>query len=167
MDRLLNLKSKHGARKKTKVVGRGNGSGHGSYSTRGGKGQTARSGSGYKPGFEGGQTPLYRRMPKLKGFNNPNHVSFQVINLDTLNIFEDGTEVDAAKMFEKSLIRSKNKPVKVLGNGELTKKLHIKADNFSKSAVEKLEKSKSTFTQLMKAETKPETVEPKKAAKTK
>ncbi len=152
MDRLLNLKSNVGARHKNKTVGRGNGSGHGSYSTRGGKGQTARSGSGYKPGFEGGQTPLYRRMPKLKGFNNPNHVKFQVVNLDDLNRFADAEEVTAAKLFDAKLIRYKDRPVKVLGEGELTKKVHIKVEKVSKSAQEKIEKAKAKFTELMIAE---------------
>ena len=151
MDRLLNLTSNVGARKKSKTVGRGNGSGHGSYSTRGGKGQTARSGSGYKPGFEGGQTPLYRRLPKLKGFNNPNHISYQVVNVGNLNVFDDNTEVDVVKLFEKNLISNKEKPVKVLGDGELTKKLTIKVDRISQGAKVKIEKAKGTATELMSA----------------
>ncbi len=149
MDRLSTLHSNPGARKKRKTVGRGNASGHGSYSTRGGKGQTARTGSGYKPGFEGGQTPMYRRMPKLKGFNNPNHVSFQVVNVGVLNVFDNGEEINIVRLFEKKLISDKNKPLKVLGDGELTKKLHIKADRFSKSAKMKIEKALGTVTELM------------------
>ena len=149
MSNLLKLHSNPGARKKRKTVGRGNASGHGSSSTRGGKGQTARTGSGYKPGFEGGQTPFYRRMPKLKGFNNPNHISFQAVNVEALNIFENGDEVDIVKLFEKKLISSKNKPLKILGDGELTKKLHVKADRFSKSAKQKIEKIEGKITELM------------------
>ncbi len=149
MDNLSNLHSNPGARKKRKTVGRGNASGHGSYSTRGGKGQTARTGSGYKPGFEGGQTPFYRRMPKLKGFNNPNHVSFQVVNVGDLNSFDNNEEVNIVRLFEKKLISNKNKPVKILGDGELTKKLHIKADRVSKSAKIKIEKAAGTITELM------------------
>lgn len=149
MDRLLNLKSNPGARKKAKNIGRGNGSGHGSSSTKGGKGQTARTGSGYKPGFEGGQTPLYRRVPKLKGFTNPNHVKYQVVNVESLNVFEDNEEVNVVKLFEKKLISHKEKPVKLLGNGDLKKKLSIKVDRVSKSAQEKIEKAKGSFTENM------------------
>lgn len=149
MDRLSTLHSNYGAHKKRKTVGRGNASGHGSSSTRGGKGQTARTGSGYKPGFEGGQTPFYRRMPKLKGFNNPNHVSFQVVNVGALNVFDSDEEVNVVRLFEKKLISNKNKPVKILGDGELTKKLHIKTDRVSKNAKIKIEKASGTATELM------------------
>lgn len=144
MSKLFNLKSKVGARKKPKTVGRGNGSGHGSYSTRGGKGQTARSGSGYKPGFEGGQTPFFRRMPKLKGFLNPNHINYQVVNVGDLNVFEDGEEVTNLKLHAKNLVGSKNRPVKLLGDGELTKKLNVVVDHMTKSAQEKIEKMKGS-----------------------
>lgn len=153
MKNLLELKSNRGARKKKKTVGRGNASGHGSSSTRGGKGQTARSGSGYKPGFEGGQTPLYRKMPKLKGFNNINHITYQVVNVGDLNVFEDGEEVNVIRLFEKKLISKKNKPVKILGEGELKKKLSIKVDRVSSSAKEKIEKIKGNFTELMSKKT--------------
>lgn len=148
MNRLLQLQSNVGARKRKKVVGRGVGSGHGTYATRGGKGQTARTGSGYKPGFEGGQTPLYRKMPKLKGFNNVNHIDYQPVNLENLNVFNDNDEVDAVKLFEHHLIRSKNKPVKVLGTGELKKKLTIKAEKFSASAKEKIAQAKGTAQEI-------------------
>ncbi len=154
MDKLLNLKSKPGARKKRKTVGRGNGSGHGTYSTRGGKGQTARTGSGYKPGFEGGQTPLYRKMPKLKGFNNINHINYQPVNVESLNIFDDNEEINVVKLYEKKLVSRKDKPVKVLGNGELTKKLTVKVDRVSASAKEKIEKAKGTVQELMAKEKK-------------
>lgn len=149
MSKLLKLRSNPGARKRAKTVGRGNGSGHGSSSTRGGKGQTARTGSGYKPGFEGGQTPLYRKMPKLKGFNNVNHVSYQVVNVNDLNIFEEGEEVNTVKLFEKKLISKKNMPVKVLGSGEITKKLIVHVDRVSTSAKEKIEKAKGSVKELM------------------
>jgi len=149
MDRLLNLQSNPGARKKRKTVGRGVGSGHGTYSTRGMNGQRQRTGSGKTPGFEGGQTPLYRRLPKYKGFTNVNHVSYQVVNVGNLNIFEDNEEIDVVKLFERKLISSKSKPVKVLGDGELTKKLNIKVDRISGSAKLKIEKAKGTVTELM------------------
>lgn len=162
MDKLQNLKSNPGARKKRKTVGRGNGSGHGSYSTRGGKGQTARSGSGYKPGFEGGQTPLYRKMPKLKGFNNINHVDYQVVNVESLNLFfDDNEEINVVKLYEKKLISHKDRPVKILGDGELTKKFTVKVDRVSASAKEKIEKAKGTVHELMKKEVKEDKEEKK------
>ncbi len=151
MTTLLDLKRNKGAVTKKKRVGRGNGSGHGTYSTRGGKGQTARTGSRATPGFEGGQTPLYRKMPKLKGFNNINRITFQVVNVGSLNIFADNEEVDTVKLYEKKLICNKMNPVKILGEGELTKKITIKADKFSASAVEKINKAQGKYIELMKA----------------
>lgn len=148
MKSLLKLKRNTGAVRKRKTVGRGNGSGHGTYATRGGKGQTARTGSGYKPGFEGGQTPLYRKMPKLKGFNNINHVTYQVVNVGDLNLFEDGEEIDVIKLYEKGLVSKKDLPVKILGDGELTKKVVLKVDRASKSAKEKIESIKGSITEL-------------------
>lgn len=144
MSKLQNLKSNKGARKKKKLLGRGNATGHGTYSTRGGKGQTARTGSKRSPGFEGGQTPLYRKMPKLKGFKNVNRVSYQVVNVEKLNTFEDGSEVDIVKIYEKGLISHKDRPVKILGNGELSKKLTVKIDKVSAQAKEKIEKAGGT-----------------------
>ena len=166
MDRLLKLTSNPGARKKRKVVGRGVGSGHGTYSTRGMNGQRQRTGSSKSPGFEGGQTPLFRRLPKFKGFTNPNRVTFQVVNVGNLNVFGDNENVDVVSLFEKKLISSKSKPVKLLGDGELTKKLNIKVDRISESAKLKIEKAKGTVTELMKASEKeaaekPETKEKK------
>lgn len=149
MSLLQQLKSNKGARKRRKVVGRGNASGHGTYSTRGMNGQRQRTGSSRSPGFEGGQTPLFRKLPKLKGFNNPNHVTFQVVNVESLNVFEDGSEIDIVKLFEKHLIAHKDRPVKILGDGELTKKLNIKVDRISTSAKSKIEKAKGTATELM------------------
>ncbi len=151
MDRLQKLQSNPGSRKKRKVVGRGPGSGHGTYSTRGMNGQRQRTGSKKKPGFEGGQTPLFRRLPKYRGFNNPNHISFQVVNVGKLNVFGDNEDIDMIKLYEKKLINSKTKPVKLLGDGELTKKLNVKIDRISKSAKVKIEKAKGTVTELMTA----------------
>ncbi len=150
MSLLLNLKSNKGAHKRRKTVGRGNGSGHGSYSCRGGKGQTARTGSQANPGFEGGQTPLYRKMPKLKGFNNVNHIKYQVVNVESLNIFEENSEIDVIALYEKKLVNSKSKPVKVLGDGEVTKKLTLKVDKISESAKAKIEKAKGKVTEMIK-----------------
>lgn len=155
MDRLLNLTSNPGARKRRKVVGRGVGSGHGTYSTRGMNGQRQRTGSGKKPGFEGGQTPLFRRLPKFRGFTNINRVEFQVVNVGKLNQFEENSDIDVIKLFEKKLISSKSKPVKILGDGDLTKKLNIKVDRISESAKLKIEKANGTATELMKVEKAP------------
>jgi len=154
MSSLQNLKSNPGARKKAKIVGRGNGSGHGTYSTRGMNGQRQRTGSKAKPGFEGGQTPLFRKMPKLKGFTNINRIDYQVVNVGDLNVFEDSEEIDVVKLYEKKLICRKDQPVKILGDGELTKKLTIKVDKFSASAKAKIEKAKGTVTEFVKSQTK-------------
>ncbi len=128
-----------GSRLKSNDIGRGDGSGHGSFSGRGGKGQTARSGGNIKAGFEGGQTPLIRRLPKLKGFKNPNRVAFQTVNVSSLNAFDDGSTVDIIALYENKLISKKNRPVKLLGDGEVTKKLTVKVEAVSESARKKIE----------------------------
>jgi large subunit ribosomal protein L15 len=151
MEALIKLKRNKGATAKKKRLGRGNGSGLGSYSGRGGKGQTARTGGKIKPGFAGGQTPLYRKMPKYKGFNNINRIAYQVINLSDLEMFEDGAEVNAKTLHAMKMVRSAELPVKLLGNGELSKKLSITVNKASDSAKEKLAKSKSTLKELSPA----------------
>ena len=140
MSSLLELKGK--ARKKRKLLGRGNGSGKGTYSGRGGKGQTARTGGNRRPGFEGGQTPLLRKIPKFKGFKNPNYEEYQVVNISQLNMFDDGAEITAEMLKEKSLIRRVTDPIKLLGDGELTKSVTISVNKASKSAIEKVESKK-------------------------
>jgi large subunit ribosomal protein L15 len=140
MSVLSSMKAPKGARRNIKRVGRGEGSGHGKTSCRGHKGQLARSGGGKGPGFEGGQTPLQRRLPK-KGFSNPNRIEYQVVNVGDLECFDAGATVDAGAMRQKGLVRNGRGLVKVLGNGELTKGLTVKADKFSASAKEKIEKS--------------------------
>lgn len=147
MDALLKLKRNKGATTSKKRLGRGNGSGLGTYSGKGGKGQTARTGGSIKPGFAGGQTPLYRKMPKYKGFTNVNRTNFQVVNVESLNIFEDGAEVNAQTLHDKKLINSMLEPVKILGNGELKKKLNITVDRVSTSAKEKIEQAKGKLTE--------------------
>ena len=127
------LKPAEGSRKVRNRVGRGTSSGNGKTSGRGQKGQKARSGVGLRPGFEGGQTPLFRRLPK-RGFTNINAKEYTLVNLDQLNVFEDGTEVTPAVLKEAGIVRAEKSGVKVLGNGELTKKLTVKAAKFSKSA---------------------------------
>ena len=131
--KLHELQYTEGARKARKRVGRGTSSGNGKTAGRGQKGQGARSGGGKKPGFEGGQTPLFRRLPK-RGFTNINAKEYTLVNLDQLNVFEDGTEVTPVVLKEAGIIRAEKSGVKVLGNGELTKKLTVKAAKFSKSA---------------------------------
>ena len=122
-----------GAVKSDKRLGRGIGSGLGKTSGKGHKGQWARSGGGVRPGFEGGQTPLVRRLPK-RGFNNKFAVKYDIVNLDALNVFEEGTVVTPELLAETRIVTNKNNGVKVLGNGQLTKKLTVKADKFSASA---------------------------------
>lgn len=139
---LQNLSSKTGKIRK-KRVGRGNASGHGTFSGRGVKGQTARAGGRRRPGFEGGQTPYLRRMPKLKGFKNPNRIDYQVVNIGDLNIFDEKENVDKAALMAKNLISKKYKPVKLLaGKGELEKSLTIMVDKASKSAIAAVEAKK-------------------------
>ena len=125
--KLHELQPAEGSRQVRNRVGRGTSSGNGKTSGRGQKGQKARSGGGVRLGFEGGQTPLFRRLPK-RGFTNVNRKEYAVINLDVLNRFEDGTEVTPVTLVEAG--------IKVLGNGELTKKLTVKAAKFSKTAEE-------------------------------
>ncbi len=126
-----------GSRKTRKRVGRGTGSGMGKTSTRGHKGQNARSGGGVRPGFEGGQNPLYRRLPK-RGFNNPFRKEYAIVNLEQLNDFAEGTEVTPELLMESGIIKKELSGIKVLGQGELTVKLSVKANKFSKSAVDKI-----------------------------
>jgi len=141
--KLHELEKNIGATQKRKIVGRGRGSGLGKTSGKGHKGQNARSGGGVRAVFEGGQTPLYRRLPK-RGFNNAQfRVEYAVINVSDLNRFENGTVVSPALLKEVGLVKNQLDGIKVLGNGELTKKLTIQANKFSKTAVEKIEKSGS------------------------
>lgn len=146
------LKPHPGSRKKRKRVGRGNASGHGNYSCRGVKGQRSRTGSSKRLGFEGGQTPLIRRMPKLRGFKNPKRIFCQIVSLFRLEKhFKEGDLVNKKNLFEKKLIGSLKKPVKILGGGNLTKKLTVEAEKFSKSAQAKIEKAKGKINVLTPA----------------
>lgn len=135
--KLHELKPATGARKAKKRIGRGISAGQGKTSGRGHKGQNARSGGGVRPGFEGGQNPIYRRLPK-RGFTNPNRVEYAIINMDTLNRFEEGTVVTPELLVEKGVLKNLKGGLKVLGNGELQKKLTVKAHKFSASAIEKI-----------------------------
>ena len=135
---LSTLKPAEGSKHSTNFrVGRGHGSGNGKTAGKGHKGQKARSGSP-RPGFEGGQMPLYRRIPK-RGFTCINHKDIVAINISVLDRFEDGAEVTVDTLVECGIVKNPRDGVKILGNGELTKKLTVKANAFSKSAVEKIE----------------------------
>ncbi|MDY5730603.1 MAG: 50S ribosomal protein L15 [Eubacteriales bacterium] len=136
--KLHDLKPAEGSRTAPKRLGRGSGSGLGKTSGKGHKGAKARSGGGKGPGFEGGQMPLIRRVPK-KGFTNIFRVEYATVNIESLNVFENDTVVDQALLLEKGLIHKGFAGLKVLGNGELNKKLTVKADKFSASAKEKIE----------------------------
>lgn len=118
--------------------GRGTGSGNGKTAGKGHKGQNARSGGGVRPGFEGGQIPLYRRLPK-RGFHNKFATHYAIVNVQVLNVFEDGAVVDLDTLLAKGLVSKELDGLKVLGNGEITKKLTVKASIFSAAAKEKIE----------------------------
>ena len=141
--KLHELKKNEGATFRKKIVGRGPGSGSGKTSGRGQKGQNARSGGGVSPVFEGGQLPLYRRLPK-RGFSNHKFkVVYATINVGDLNVFEDGTVVTPALLKEKGIVKKQLNGIKVLGDGNLEKKLTIQANRFSSSALKKIEESGS------------------------
>ena len=133
-----------GARTAEKRLGRGTGTGLGKTSGKGHKGQWARSGGGVRPGFEGGQMPLYMRLPK-RGFTNHFATVYSEVNLEQLNGFEDGTVVTPELLLEAGIIKKTLDGVKVLGNGELTRKLTVKAAKFSKSAEEKINAAGGSF----------------------
>ena len=136
--KLHELKPAAGSKKAPKRIGRGTGSGLGRNAGKGEKGQNARSGGGVRPGFEGGQMPLFRRLPKI-GFKNPFSKEFVCINLDRLNIFENGTEITPEVLLERRVVSKVLDGVKILGNGTLEKSLTVKGCKFSKSAKEKIE----------------------------
>jgi large subunit ribosomal protein L15 len=127
-----------GSTQERKRLGRGIGSGTGKTSGKGHKGQKARSGGGVRPGFEGGQNPLYRRLPK-RGFKNINRKEFAVVNLNDLNVFEAGTEVTPELLLSTGMVKNPKDGIKILGNGELTVNVTVKAHKFSASAVEKIQ----------------------------
>jgi len=142
---LADVRAAYIPRKKRKRVGRGAGSGVGKTCGRGHKGQQSRSGGGTPPGFEGGQMPLYRRLPK-RGFNNSKfRTLYAIVNVGQLEgAFDDGEKIDAEAIRNARLINAKRGPIKVLGSGDLKKKLHVTADRFSGSAVKKIEAAGGT-----------------------
>lgn len=137
---LHELKPAAGARKSRKRLGRGIGSGFGKTSGKGHKGQNARSGGGTRLGFEGGQTPLFQRLPK-RGFTNINRKEYTVVNLDKLNLFDEGTEITPELLLETGVVSKAKSGIKILGNGELNKKITVKAHKFSAAAKEAIEKA--------------------------
>jgi large subunit ribosomal protein L15 len=161
--RLHDLKPRPGAKHRRKRLGQGESSGHGKTSGRGGKGQTARSGSSIRIGFEGGQMPLIRRIPK-RGFNNTRHgTRYLPVNLDALNRFEDGARVDEVVLRSVGLANGPFDGVKILGDGELIKKLTVSAHAFSASAKAKIE-AKGGTCELVAPKT-PATAKPRESAK--
>lgn len=147
---LNNLRPPKGATHAKKRVGRGPGSGHGKTASRGSKGAKSRSGFRYKRGFEGGQMPLHRRVPK-RGFNNIFRVEYAVVNLDTLGeVFDAGSEVTPEVLRERGLVRDRKALIKVLGRGDISKKLTVRAHKFSGTAVDKIAKAGGTTEILSK-----------------
>jgi len=134
------LKPAPGANRKNKRVGRGIGSGHSKTATRGYNGQHSRAGSSMRPGFEGGQMPLYRRLPK-RGFNNIFRKEFVVVNLEKLASFEAGAKIDPVILRDNGIIKNLNEDIKILGTGEIANAIHVRAHRFSKSAIEKIQKA--------------------------
>ena len=138
--KLHELKYTEGARQDSKRLGRGQGSGQGKTAGKGHKGQNARSGGGVALGFEGGQTPIYRRIPK-RGFTNIHRVEYAIVNVEQLNRFENGVEVSPELLIEAGLVKKEYNGIKILGVGTLEKKLTVKAHKFSKSAVTLIEQA--------------------------
>lgn len=134
---LNNLRPSIGSTKNRKRIGRGTGSGHGKTATKGHKGQKARSGGSIKAGFEGGQMPLQRRLPK-RGFTPLDRVVFSLVNISQLDVYESGEVIDAMSLVSKGLIKSTRNAVKILGNGDINKSLKITANKFSQSAKDKI-----------------------------
>ncbi|UCC61250.1 MAG: 50S ribosomal protein L15 [Dehalococcoidia bacterium] len=133
------LGPKAGSKRRRKRIGRGDGSGHGTYSCRGSKGQKSRSGGGVGLRFEGGQTPLVKRLPSIRGFTNIFKTDYALVNLRQLRAFEQGAEVTPQRLLEAGLVKSLKKPIKILGDGELQHPLMVKAGKFTESAKKKIE----------------------------
>ena len=134
---LNNLRPSIGSTKNRKRIGRGTGSGHGKTATKGHKGQKARSGGSIKAGFEGGQMPLQRRLPK-RGFTPLNRIEYSLVNISQLDIFESGSVIDVMALVSKGLIKSDRLAVKILGNGDIAKSLKVAANKFSQTAKDKI-----------------------------
>jgi len=148
MVRAYDISAPKGARKSRKRVGRGNGSGHGTYSTRGVKGQKARSGRGIKPWFEGGQTKLIKRLPEQRGFTNIFRTEYAVINVGRLAAFGSGAVVDPAALVGAGMLKNTRMPVKILGDGDLGVSLTVRAAKFTGQARAKIEAAGGTAEEL-------------------
>lgn len=143
--RIQDVKPRPGAKKRRKRIGCGESSGHGKTSCKGHKGQKARAGAGIRPGFEGGQMPLHRRLPK-KGFSNVQFRDvYEVVNVSSLNLFEDGSVINEESLREKGIVNRNCDAIKILGSGDLTRKLTIEIKSVSASAREKIEKAGGTI----------------------
>lgn len=151
----------------SKRLGRGRATGKGKTSGRGTKGQKARTGKKIRAGFEGGQTPIFQRLPKYRGFTNPNHINYQVINVSDLESLSE-KKVDMETLLSHRLITRKSMPVKLLGNGELSKAFTVELDQASKSAIEKITKAGGSFISTMKPSKKADkaTAKPSKSTPT-
>lgn len=149
--RLETITPSPGSRKARKRVGRGDGSGHGTYSGRGCKGQKSRAGYRMKPGFEGGQLPLIKRLPRKRGFTNIFRIEYSVVNLTRLNVFEPGSEVDLEKLITAGIVKSLRRPVKILGEGDIDRPLTVKAHKFSAAARTKIEAAGGTVEEVVNA----------------
>ncbi len=134
-----NLKPPAGAKHKKKRVGCGDGSGHGTFSTRGCKGQKSRSGRDLRPGFEGGQLPIIKRLPWTRGFTNVAKIQYSLVNVGELKKFDADAEINIEVLVQSGLVKSASLPVKILGNGELDRALTVKANKFSVTARSKIE----------------------------
>ena len=139
MVRQDNISPPAGSKQARKRVGRGDGSGHGTYSGRGSKGQKSRSGSKMRPGFEGGQLPLIKRLPQKRGFTNIFRIEYNVVSIKKLGIFESGSEVTPEKLVASGVIKSLRYPVKILADGDISQPLVVKANKFSAAAKAKIE----------------------------
>jgi large subunit ribosomal protein L15 len=149
--KLNDLSPALGASKNKKRVGRGNGSGHGTFSGRGCKGQKARAGYKMRPGFEGGQLPLIKRLPRQRGFTNIFRTAYSVVNMDKLSVFESGTEVTPEKLLSAGLVKSLRQPIKILAAGDLSHPLTVKAHKFSTAAKTKIEAVGGSVEEVMYA----------------
>jgi len=142
------LKAGTGTRKTRKRVGRGNSAGGGTYAGRGSKGQKSRSGKGIKPGFEGGQNPLIKGLPMIRGFNNKFKTYYSLVSIGTLNQLPTGERITPEYLYISGITRNKKKPIKILGDGDLTKPLNISAHKFTESARSKIEAVGGTIEEL-------------------
>lgn len=132
------LKPPVGSKRNRKRIGRGDGTGHGSYSGRGVKGQKARSGGGVRPGFEGGQLPIVKRLPRKRGFTNIFKTEYSIVNLGKLGVFAPGSKVGPQELLEAGLVKSIKRPIKILSDGEINQPLVVKADKISAAAQRKI-----------------------------